>query len=46
MKEDCNPILLFYTAFEKEVAELVDPAIHLLIGEGLILKIESLFLRL
>lgn len=46
MKEDCNPIFLFYTAFEKEVAELVDPVIELLVGEGLILSIESLFLRL
>jgi hypothetical protein len=46
MKEDCNPIPLFYTAFVQEVAELVSPAIHLLVGEGLILEIERLFLRL
>ena len=46
MKEDCNPVLLFYTAFEKKVAESVGPVIELLIAEGLIFTIESFFLRL
>jgi hypothetical protein len=46
VKEDGDPISLFDSRLQKEVAELVDPVIHLLIGEGSILKIESLFLRL
>jgi len=44
MKEDRNSVPPFYAALEKEVAELVGPVIQLLIGEGLIFKIEGLFL--